>query len=99
VGSLERRLRHLQEVVGRKDAKAKAFDEFLKRLSDDQLRWMLEPIHEAQQRVPCASHADSFECVCGSDERRRQAIETYPEQVEEYVLRQRKLQGEVRNEH
>jgi hypothetical protein len=99
VGRIERRLRRLEEVVGRKDAKAQTFDKVLKRLSDNQLRWMLEPIHEPQQRVPCVSHANSLECVCRSDERRRRAIEAYPEQVEEYVRRQRKLQGEVMNEH
>jgi hypothetical protein len=84
VGRIERRLRRLEEVVGRKDAKAQTFDKVLKRLSDNQF---------------CVSHANSLECVCRSDERRRRAIEAYPEQVEEYVRRQRKLQGEVMNEH
>jgi hypothetical protein len=98
VGSLERRLRHLEKVVRHGDAKAKAFAEFLKRLSVEQLRWLLEPSHEGQSRVPCP-HMESLECVCRSDERRQRAMKAFPELLEESGRRIQKLYEEVMNEH
>jgi hypothetical protein len=95
MGSLESRLQRLERVLGCQDQDAKAFGQFLRCLSDEQLRWLLEPLDEGQGRVPCP-HVESLKCECRSDGRRRRAMEAFPELVEEYLRRRGVLYEEVR---
>jgi hypothetical protein len=62
------------------------FDEFLKRLTDDELEWLLGPDREAQSLVPCP-HVEMVECGCKSRERARRGYEERPELLDEYLRR------------
>jgi hypothetical protein len=95
MGSLARRLERLEGVTGCQSLEAQAFVEFLRCLSDEQLRWLLEPLDEGQGRVPCP-HVESLKCECRSDGRRRRAMEAFPELIKEYLRRRGVLYEEVR---
>jgi len=67
-----------------------AWDELLKRLTTDELRWLTEPSDEAESMVPCP-HVERVSCGCRSDERGRRGFEAYPELADEFVRRRNTL--------
>lgn len=87
--SLKRRLesleeRHRAEVVP--SEQEVVWDELLKRLTNDELRWLSEPSDEAESLVPCP-HVEMVSCGCKSDERGRRGFEAHPELEERFVRR------------
>lgn len=92
MGRLERRLSELEERhrAGTVPTQLKAWDEFIKRLTTDDLTWLLEPSDEVQSLVPCP-HVEMGTCGCRSDGRRRRGFEKHPELLEEYLRRRNTL--------
>ena len=91
---LEGRLARLEERIGASEdgARREAYREFFRRLTVEELDWLLAPDDEAQSRVPCP-HVEMLGCACRSDERRRRGFEAHPELREEYLRRRRSLFG------
>jgi hypothetical protein len=89
---LERRIQELEARAKdiQQDERPQAFGEFLRRLTVDELRWLLEPTDEGQRLVLCP-HVESLECGCRSEERRRRAMEVFPEIEEKYLRRRNEL--------
>ena len=87
-----RRLERLEErlVAQTASPERKAWGELLKRLTTDELRWLVEPSDEAQSLVPCL-HVERLACGCRGEERRRRGFEAHPELLEEYVQRRNAL--------
>lgn len=81
IGELERR-----SGLVHKDERAEAVRESIKGLTTAELRWLLQPAHEAQRRVPCP-HVEKVGCACKSAERQRRGFEAHPELCEEYARR------------
>jgi hypothetical protein len=63
-----------------------AWDELLKRLTTDELRWLAEPSDEAASLVPCP-HIKKMFCGCRSDERGRRGFEAHPDLGDEFIRR------------
>src|SRR5918997_6992998 len=86
--SLKRRLQNLEERhrVELAPPEQEAWDELLKRLTTDELRWLTEPSDKAQSLVPCP-HVEMVSCGCKSDERGRRGFEAHPELEERFVHR------------
>jgi hypothetical protein len=82
-GRLERLERHCPETAQHAQ---KELDEFLKRLSDGELRWLHEPADKAASLVPCP-HVEMVSCGCRGDERSRRGLEAHPELADEFVRR------------
>jgi hypothetical protein len=92
--SLKRRLENLEEHhrVQFAPAKWEAWDELVKRLTTEELKWLCEPCDKAQSLVPCP-HVEMVSCGCRSDERRRRGFEAHPDLVDEFVRRRDALVG------
>lgn len=87
--------RRLERLVQRLVAQTapperEAWDELIKRMTTDELRWLVEPSDEAQSLVPCP-HVEMVACGCRGEERRRRGFEAHPELVDEYVRRRNNL--------
>jgi hypothetical protein len=90
--SIGKRLERLEEqiTVRREDElRERASREFLRRLADEEIAWLDEPIHEAQMLVECPLHGPG--CHCTNEPRGERAREEYPELHEEFELRSRTL--------
>jgi hypothetical protein len=94
MGGLTRRLAALEErlAVPEAEARREAYRQFLRRLTREELEWLLEPDNEAQSRVPCP-HVEMLQCACRSDERRGRGFEAHPGLREEYLRRRELLFG------
>lgn len=88
MGSLGRRLERLEARSGGTDAerRAQAHREFFRRLTRDELEWLCEPGHRAQDLVPCP-HVELVECGCRGADRELRGFEAHPELREEYERR------------
>jgi hypothetical protein len=84
MASLERRLARLEDRQG--DKWDREDEEFVSRLTDGELGWLLEPAEEAQRLVPCP-HVELVTCGCRGDEREQRGFEAHPELFEEYLRR------------
>ena len=94
--SLKRRLESLEERhrVEVASSEQEVCDEFVKRLTTEELKWLCEPSDEAQSLVPCP-HIEMVSCGCKSDERGRRGFEAHPELAEEFNRRRDVLLGRV----
>jgi hypothetical protein len=90
VESLRKRLELLEDRVAQ--AQKDSRGTFLGALTDDELRWLCEPIDEAQARVSCP-HVEMVGCGCKSDGRTQRGVEAFPELEEEYQRRKEALGG------
>ena len=92
MGRLKRRLSELEEHRRAETVppRLKAWGEFIKCLTTDELTWLTEPSDEAQSLVPCP-HVELVACGCRGEERRRRGFEAHPELLEEYVQRRNTL--------
>jgi hypothetical protein len=87
MGGLRRRLEVLEDRVTK--TREDGFGEFLRALTDDELRWLVEPLEDAESRVPCPKHGG--ECGCSAEGRARRGIEAFPELAEDYIRRRQEL--------
>jgi len=69
------------------EERRRAFDEFLRKLSDEELDWLLEPIDEAEGLAPCPHHGGPIGCGCRSERRAQRAWEDSPELADEFEHR------------
>ena len=86
--SVRRRLSELEDRhrAGTVPPEQEAWDELLKRLTTDELRWLSEPSDEAASLVPCP-HVEMLSCGCRGDERGRRGFEAHPELADEFMRR------------
>jgi hypothetical protein len=95
-GSLERRLRAVEELVQDNrgpSPQEQQYEEFLAKLTRDELKWMLEPLHEGTRNTLCPRHGEV--CGCRSDERKELALELFPEIRVEFAERRDALMKKV----
>jgi hypothetical protein len=85
VGRIDDRLKRLEERV--QVGHDHELVEFFRRLTDDELKWLLEPAHEAASRVPCVGHVNLIECGCRTPGREELGLKTFPALGEEYLRR------------
>lgn len=71
------------------ELQAWAQSEFLKRLTFEELEWLVEPSREAEMLVECPIHGPG--CQCTNEERRQRAREEHPRLHEESERRNRAL--------
>ena len=81
--ALNRRLGALEEQVKvpEEELRARAYREFLRRLTDEEFDWLCEPGAEAEMLVECPIHGPG--CGCRNEERRLRAHEEQPELMAE----------------
>lgn len=91
-GSIDRRLEALEEQlsVPEDEQRRWAEREFLKRLTSEELSWLLEPGYEAVNRVPCPRF-EPRRCDCQCPARTQRGYEAHPELEEERARRWRSL--------
>jgi hypothetical protein len=84
----------LEERIGASEygARRETHREFFRRLTREELDWLLAPDDEAQSRVPCP-HVEMLRCGCRSDERQGRGFEAHPGLREEYLRRRELLFG------
>ncbi len=93
VESMRRRLKRLEESSREAvPSRWEAWDELIKLLTTDELKWLTEPSDEAESLVPCP-HVEMVSCGCKSDGRGRRGFEAHPELEEEFVRRCNTLLG------
>lgn len=92
MGIIGRRLGRLEEKLGtpEDERKAWAHREFLKRLTSEELSWLLEPGYEAASRVPCPRF-EPVRCDCLCIPRAERGYEAHPELEEERARRWKHL--------
>lgn len=82
MGSLERRLAALEGQI--KPPEDREGRELLSCLTWEELKWLSEPVEEAQSRVPCP-HVELISCTCRGTERERRGFEAHPELLEKHL--------------
>lgn len=91
MGRIERRLEALegQIKVSDEELRQRAYREFLRRLTREELDWLGAPSRGAEMLVDCPIHG--LGCGCMNEQRRQRAREEHPELYEEFERRNASL--------
>lgn len=89
--TIGRRLESLEArvIIPEGELRARAYREFLRRLTDEESDWLGEPIEEAEALVECPIHGAG--CDCRNEQRRLRADEEQPELMAEFRRRNESL--------